>query len=179
MRTALLIALTLILQAGSASAQPSFSIVGVPNTVRVAETFTVDLVLDLGGYSSAGHQVSLSFTPGVLSVISVTELGSPPHEFNITPGVRLIDNVEGFVEPFEAASLGDGVNPVAPFAIGRITFRAEAAGRATVFAFFGPGGAVLDAGHPALPIDGVAFYFEDVRVKPLLLRRPKSRRVGP
>jgi hypothetical protein len=136
---------------------PSYSIANAPSDVQAGAEFTVDLILDLGSYSSIGHEVSVSFTPGVLVATDAIELGAPPYQFHLTPGVRNIDNAAGVVEQFEAVTLGDPIPPQAPFVVGRITFRAGDVGGATIIGFFHLGGALLDGGNPAQPIEGVVF----------------------
>jgi hypothetical protein len=82
--------------------------------------FTVDVILDLGGNSSIGHQVSVKFTPGLLVANAAVELGAPPYEFNIGPGVHGIDNAAGVVESFEAAAF-TAITPGTPFVVGQRT----------------------------------------------------------
>jgi hypothetical protein len=126
--------------------------------------FNVDVILDLGGNSSIGHQVSVKFTPGLLVANAAVELGAPPYEFNIDPGVHGIDNAAGVVESFEAAAF-TAITPWTPFVVGQITFRAGDAGRATIIGFFGPGEAVID-GDEGQPIDDVVFNSVSVNVIP-------------
>jgi hypothetical protein len=121
----------------------------------------VDLILDLGDYSSYGHQVSVSFTPGLLVANAAVELGAPPYQFNTDPGVQGIDNAAGVVDGFEAAAYR-GIHPETPFVVGQITFRAGDVGEATIIGFFGDGQAVLDGG--ARPIDDVVFNGVSVNV---------------
>jgi hypothetical protein len=137
--------------------------VNAPSDVQAGAEFTVDIMLNLGGYSSAGHEVSVSFTPDLLVATNAVELGAPPYAENLTPGVRGIDNVTGVVDQFEAASLGAPIPPQA-FVVGQITFQAGDVGGATIIGFFGIGGAVLDGSNPALGIDGVVFNSVSVNV---------------
>ena len=90
--------------AWGASAEPSYSITNVPAEVELGTSFTVYVLLDLDGYSSVGHEMSVSFSPGVLFVEEAVELGVPPYQMNIWPGVRDVDNAVGFVEQIEAAT---------------------------------------------------------------------------
>ncbi len=139
-------------------AAPSYSIANAPSEVLSGEVFTVDIILDLNGNSSVGHEVSVSFTPGHLVATNAVEMGAPPYEFNLSPGVGGIDNAAGVVDQFEAASLSDPpINPGGAFIVGQITFQAGAGGGATIIGIFGTGGAVLDGVDPFQPIEGVVF----------------------
>jgi hypothetical protein len=141
----------------------SYSIANAPSVVQAGAVFTVDLILNLGGNSSIGHEVSVMFTPGLLVAVAAVELGAPPYEFNIDSGVHGIDNAAGVVESFEAAAF-TAIAPGAPFVVGQITFQAGDVGGATILGFFGTGQAVLDGGNPAQPIDGVVFNIVSVNV---------------
>jgi hypothetical protein len=151
--------------AGGAFAVPSYSIANAPPDVHPGAVFTVDVLLDLDGNSSVGHEVSVSFTPGRLVATEAVELGVPPYELNLSAGVGGIDNAAGVVDQFEAAAF-TAITPDAPFVVGQITFQAGDVGGATIIGFFGEGGAVLDGGDPAQPIDGVVFNSVSVNVIP-------------
>ena len=125
--------------------------------------FTVDVVLDVDGNSSTGHEASVNFTPGLLVVDDAVELGAPPYELNLTPGVRAIDNATGVVDQFEAAAFA-AIAPGASFIVGQITFQAGEVGGATVIGFFSPGQALLDANSQ--PIVGVVFNSVSINVIP-------------
>ena len=147
--------------AGSAFAAPSYSIANAPSNVNPGGVFIVDVVLDLDGSTSIGHEVSVNFTPGVLIATGAVELGVPPYQLNLTPGVREIDNSAGVVDQFEAATFA-AITPATPFIVGQITFQAGEVGAATLIGFFGPGAAVLDASGQ--PVGGVAFSSVSVNV---------------
>ena len=136
-----------VAQQGSALAAPSYSIANAPSEVHPGAVFTVDLILDLDGNSSVGHEVSVRFTPGLLVATEAAESGAPPYQVNLTPGVGGIDNDKGAVNQFEAATLLDPIPPQAPFVVGRITFRACDVGETAIIGFFGTGGALLDGGN--------------------------------
>ncbi len=161
-----------VAHAGAALAQPAYSIANAPTKVHPGEVFSVDLVLDLAGHASTGHEVSVRFTPGLLAAENAAESGAPPYKLKLSPGVRGIDNAAGVVEQFEAASF-QAVSPDAPFAVGTITFRAGEVGRAEISGFFGSGAGLLDADGQA--IAGVAFNGARIQVVPA----PKSRSKAP
>ena len=143
---------------------PVVSIENVPETVRVGDTFTVNVVLDLRDFGSAGHELSVVFTSGLLSVIDTEELGAPPHEFNLSPGVRSVSNEFGLVSQFEAGSFG-AVATGERFVIGRITFLAIDDGKAGISPLFNTGGAVLDDQDLARSIPGVIFESVHLQVR--------------
>jgi hypothetical protein len=152
-----------VAHAGSAFAVPSYSIANAPSDVQSGAVFSVDVLLDLDGNSSAGHEVSVSFTPGLLVATDAVELGAPPYEFNISPGVRGIDNAAGVVDQFEAAAF-TAITPGAAFVVGQIAFQAGDVGEATIIGFFGDGQGLLDGNSQ--PIDGVVFNGASVNVIP-------------
>jgi hypothetical protein len=124
---------------GSAFAVPSYSIANAPSDIVSGEVFTVDVVLDLDGISSIGHEVSVSFTPGLLIAGGAVELGVPPYQLNLSAGVRSIDNSAGIVDQFEAVSF-DPISTATSFIVGQITFEAGDLGEATIIGFFDSGG---------------------------------------
>ncbi len=140
---------------------PAYSIANAPAQVNAGELFSVDVVLDLGGNASTGHEVSVSFSPDLLIAETATESGAPPYEFNLSPGVRGIDNATGIVDQFEAGALTP-IDPAAPFVVGQIEFRAGDVGEVTISPFFGLGAAVLD--DLGGPIEGVLFNGANVEV---------------
>jgi hypothetical protein len=163
--------------AGSAFAVPSYSITNAPSEVNFGEMFTVDVTLNLGvdgvgnPIESVGHEVSVDFSPGLLVAVGAVELGVPPYQLNLSPGVRGIDNATGIVDQFEAAAftpitfdemLTECVGSPAACVLGQITFQAGDVGVATIIGFFSPGAAVLDATGQA--IDGVVFNSVSVNV---------------
>lgn len=158
---AILVLAHALAHAHGALAQPSYSIANAPAEVPSGTLFGVDVVLDLDGNASTGHEVSVAFSPGLLSVESASELGVPPYEVNLSSGVRGIDDAAGIVDQIEAAALAP-IGPVPPFVVGRIEFRAGEIGEATIVPFFGAGAGVLDGSGRA--IDGVLFYGASVRV---------------
>lgn len=132
-----------------------------PRQVYSGDAITVDIVLNLNGYSSFGHEFSIQFTPDVLAVESAIELGAPPHELNLSPGVASVNNVVGIIEQFEAASLNWEVD--GEFLVGQVTFLAGEPGKATISVFFHRGAAVLDNQYGV--IDEVVFIDARVNVK--------------
>lgn len=153
---------------------PTYSLLNVPPTVKDGTTFTTFLVLDLDGSPSPGHEVSVRFTPGVLTVVAAVERGAPPFEMNLSPGVRDVDNSNGVVDQFEGASLGEAVDGNEPIVVGEITFHARSMGKATIEPFFGPGAGVLDdAGYP---MKDVRFTSSDVKVMKGIGKPRRGRR---
>jgi len=157
----------------SAFAAPSYSIANAPAQVHSGAAFTVDVILDLDGHSSSGHEVSVSFTPGLLVAVDATESGAESYQLNLSPGVRGIDNAAGVVDQLEAAALTPTASETR-FVVGQITFQAGDVGRATISGFFGPGAAVLDGAGQA--IDGVVFHSASVNVIPEQAPGIESRR---
>jgi hypothetical protein len=149
--------------AGSAFAAPSYSIANAPSDVHPGAVFTVDVILDLDGHSSTGHEVSVRFTPGLLVAVEAAESGGQPYPLNLSPGVRGIDNAAGVVDQLEAAALSP-ISSETPFVVGRIAFQAGDVGVATIIGFLGPGAAVLDATGQS--IAGVVFHNASVNVIP-------------
>lgn len=162
---------SLVAHGGVSVAEPSYAIANAPSKVHVGQVFSVDLVLDLDGNASTGHEVSVQFAPGLLVAEDAVEAGVPPYQLKLSPGVRAIDNEAGVVEQFEAAAF-ESIAPSAPFLVGRITFRAGQVGRAEINAFFGSGAALL--GADGQPIAGVVFNGAKVRVVPA--SKAKSRK---
>jgi len=160
-----------VAHAGASLAAPAYSIANAPAKVHPGDVFTVDLLLDLDGNASTGHEVSVQFAPGLLVAEDAVEAGVPPYQLKLSPGVRAIDNEAGVVEQFEAAAF-ESIAPSAPFLVGRITFRAGQVGRAEINAFFGSGAALL--GADGQPIAGVVFNGAKVRVVPA--SKAKSRK---
>ena len=164
LRKKFLIALACVFEFGivqNAFAAPSYTIANAPSDVALGEVFTVYVVLHLDGNSSIGHEMSVSFTPGLLIAGEARELGVPPYQLNIGSGVRSIDNNNGIVDQFEAASF-DPISPATSFIVGQLTFEAADIGEATIIGFFGNGAAVLDGAGVA--IDGVVFESISINV---------------
>jgi len=162
--------------AGSGLAVSSYSIVNAPSEVQSGDFFTVDLVLDLDGNASTGQEVSLSFTPGALVVDEALELGVPPYGLNISAGVRGVDDTNGVIDQFQAASFTP-VTPGAPFVVGQVTFQAGGVGEATITNFFGAGAALLDGDGKA--IEGVVFNGASVNVIPAATPTPTPTATPP
>jgi len=161
---------SLVAHGGVSVAEPSYAIANAPSKVHVGQVFSVDLVLDLDGNASTGHEVSVEFTPGVLVAEAAIESGAPPYRLELSPGVRGIDNAAGVVEQFEAAAI-TAIAPDAPFRVGRITFRAGQVGRAAITGFFAPGAGLLDADGE--PIEVVEFKAASIQVVPAPKRKPE------
>jgi hypothetical protein len=160
-----------LVDVGRAFAVPSYSFLNAPLDIVSGEIFTVDVVLDLDGYSSIGHEVSVSFSPGPLIAVEAVELGVPPFQLNLSPGVRSIDNTDGIVDQFEAASFSS-IAPTTTFVVGQITFEAGYIGEAIIIGFFDSGAAVLDGAGQA--IDGVVFDSVMVNVIPAPTATPTT-----
>jgi hypothetical protein len=171
-RVAALAFVSVVAYAGSTSAAPSYSIANVPSDIHPGAVFTVDVILDLDGHSSSGHEVSVRFTPGLLVAAEAAESGVPKYQLNLSPGVRGIDNAAGVVDQLEAAALTP-TTPETRFVVGQITFQAGDVGRATIIGFFGAGAALLDDSGQA--IDGVVFNGASVNVIPAPTPTPLTK----
>jgi hypothetical protein len=107
---------SVVASSGGAFAVPSYSIANAPSDVHPGDVFTVDVILNLDGNSSTGHEVSVDFIPGILVANAAAEWGVPPYAVNISSGVRGIDNAAGVVDQFEAAAF-TAITPAAPTAM--------------------------------------------------------------
>lgn len=141
----------------------SYYLAAVPEQVSVGDEFTTYVLLDFEGTDPyIAHSVSVQYDYKKLEVVSSKELGVPPFELNLSPGVVSPRTTVGLIGECEAVSFGLAYS-VEPFLVCSIRFRAVAPGNAGLAPVFGYRDGLL---NPYIQlVDGVGFFGSHVKIK--------------
>jgi hypothetical protein len=141
-------------------------------TATVGTKFTLDLYINSGSNIIVGQQSYMTFTTGLLQVVSTGMAGCVPAS-TISPDATIFDvalqnvvnNGTGEIA-YASGTFGAGVPPASDFRVAQISFCASATGQAVVHWQFSPpapanrNSKITDSGsntvsNPALYVDGV------------------------